>query len=64
MENPEIRQAWENFTSDPKYSKYFISNVEVWYNTLASVKTYIDTNKNRPKNNDTNKFKHFALNIG
>jgi molybdopterin biosynthesis enzyme MoaB len=52
MENPEIRQAWKDFITNPRYAKFFISNDDGWYNKLETVKCYIDMNKSRPKNND------------
>ncbi len=55
MANPEIRKAWENFTSDHKYSKYFTSNEEVWYEKLEGVKNHIDVHVERPRNHDKDK---------
>jgi superfamily II DNA or RNA helicase len=52
MSNPEIRKSWECFISDPKYSKYFTSNEEVWYGKLTATKYYIDVNDKRPSQQD------------
>jgi superfamily II DNA or RNA helicase len=55
MKNSEIRIKWDEFISDPKYKKYFLSNEEEWINILESIKTYIDNNKKRPSSSDKNK---------
>ena len=55
MKNPEIRQAWEDFTNDPKYSKYFISNEEHWYDNLEASKNYMDIHEKRPNKRDKDK---------
>jgi hypothetical protein len=52
MNNLELRQAWESFTNDPNYSKYFISKYEIWHTVLSQVKSYIDTNNKRPGGKD------------
>ena len=55
MANPEIRKAWESFTSDPKYSKYFISNEEDWYENLKASKNHMDVHEKRPSGKDKDK---------
>jgi superfamily II DNA or RNA helicase len=55
MKNPEFRQAWESYTSDPKYSKYFTSNEEVWYGKLTDSKNYMDVHDKRPSQHDKDK---------
>ena len=39
MENKEIRNKWKKFVE--KYEKYFMTNGEIWGNTLKKVKNYI-----------------------
>ena len=41
--NKEVREKWEEFISDDKYSKHFVSDEEKWYDSLEKVKTFIDT---------------------
>ena len=50
MSDPTIYSAWDEFTSSPVYSEYFIDNYTIWNNTLSELKTYLDTNKKRPSN--------------
>ena len=55
MKNQNIRRLWENFISDDKYKKYFLSNEDEWKQNLKQVKKYIDENQQRPsvdKNSD------------
>ena len=52
MNNPDICKLWEEFINDTKYSKYFISNEEIWKHTLEKVKKYIDENNKRPSRCD------------
>ena len=49
MSDPTIYLTWNNFITDPTYSKYFIDNNIGWNNTLAELKTYLDTNNKRPR---------------
>ena len=49
MKEKEIYDAWTEFINDEKYREYFMSNEEVWYNTLKKVKQFIDKNNKRPK---------------
>jgi superfamily II DNA or RNA helicase len=48
MENPEIYDTWTEFINDEKYKEYFISNEELWKQTLAKVKEFMDENHKRP----------------
>jgi superfamily II DNA or RNA helicase len=50
MKNENIYNKWKNFIEE--YSEYFLSNVEIWYNTFDKVKLYIDKNKKRPVDDD------------
>jgi superfamily II DNA or RNA helicase len=65
MSNKDIQKRWKEFIEDDKYKEYFLSNKEEWGNKLKEVKSYIDTNKKRPSNNDkTNTIKQLANWIG
>ena len=55
MTNPVIRKLFKEFLNDIKYSKYFISNEDVWMERLEKIKKYIDENNKRPSNHDKNK---------
>ena len=48
MSNEDIRNEWDTFIKD--YKQFFISNEELWTNNLTKLKTFIDLNKQRPKN--------------
>ena len=52
MSDPIIYSAWNEFTSSPQYSEYFIDNNTAWNNSLSELKTYLDTNKKRPSKGD------------
>ncbi len=54
MSNYNLRILWEEFINDDKYKKYFISNEELWFETLEKVKKYIDVNNKRPSQLDSN----------
>ena len=53
MTNNNIRKQWEEFTKE--YAEHFMSNEEVWKNTLEKVKKYIDDNNKKPSLYDKNK---------
>ena len=53
MKYDKIYCVWTNFMND--YKEYFLSNVDIWYDTLNKVKKYIDQNKKRPSYADINK---------
>jgi len=55
MKNEEIRTSWEEFITDDRYSKYFLSNEEEWYLNLNKVKEYINKEKKRPSSEDKDK---------
>ena len=52
--NLKIKQSWIDFVSNPKYAKYFTDKYHTWYNTLKSVKTYMDINNKRPNSESDN----------
>ena len=52
MKHEGIRKKWTDFTSDPKYSKYFLSNEEFWDKRLKEVMKYIDKNGKKPSRTD------------
>jgi hypothetical protein len=54
MKNENIQKLWELFINDSKYKKYFLSNEDVWINTLEKIKKYIDDNNKRPSKYDEN----------
>ena len=54
MSNNNIKKLWKEFISDNKYKKYFMSNEEIWFETLDKIKKYIDINKKRPSQLDKN----------
>ena len=35
-----------------EYNKYFLSNEEIWYNTLAKIESYIHLNNKTPTQSD------------
>jgi superfamily II DNA or RNA helicase len=55
MKNDDIREKWTLFINNSKYKKYFLSNEDLWNNSLEIIKKYIDDNKKRPSANDKNK---------
>jgi len=54
MSDINIRIKWKDFIEDPKYKKYFISNIGEWKNKLEAVKKYINDNNIKPSCNDKN----------
>jgi hypothetical protein len=50
MKNQIIKKYWEEFIE--KYKQYFLSNNEIWLNTLKLLKEYIDENGKRPSTTD------------
>jgi len=52
MKNEKIYNEWTSFINDPIYKIYFLSNENLWIETLNQVKLYIDTNKKRPSLKD------------
>jgi hypothetical protein len=55
MKNDEIYNKWNEFINDDKYYQHFISNEEIWTNTLNEVKKFIDDNNKRPSSKSKNK---------
>ena len=53
MKNEEIYNGWNQFLN--QYQEYFLSNKEIWYDTLNKVKDYIDKNGKKPSYSDKNK---------
>ena len=53
MKNNDIYDKWTRFIN--KYKEYFLSNTELWCNSLEQVINYIDINKKRPSSTDKNK---------
>lgn len=53
MKITEMRSKWEVF--EKKYEKYFLSNEQIWYNTLNDVIKYISENEKKPSGTDKNK---------
>jgi hypothetical protein len=52
MKNEEFYNKWTQFISN--YKEYFLSNTELWCNSLEQVINYIDINKKRPSSTDKN----------
>ena len=48
MLDNDIKTLWENFITNIKYKKYFISKENIWKNKLESLKEYMDNNYKRP----------------
>jgi len=53
MKEENIRNIWEDFINT--YSHLFMSNDEIWNDTLEKVKMYIETNNKLPSQNNKNK---------
>jgi hypothetical protein len=53
MKDENIRNKWEDFITT--YSHLFMSNDEMWNDTLEKVKSYIETNDKLPSKEDKNK---------
>ena len=53
MKTPEIYTKWEQFTDE--YHKYFMTDIEVFDESLDKVKKYIDAYNKRPSAHDKNK---------
>ncbi len=45
----EIHKSWKDFIEDNKYSSYFKTNEELWFEKLDILKEYIDTYNKRPR---------------
>jgi superfamily II DNA or RNA helicase/cell shape-determining protein MreC len=53
MKEENIRNKWEDFMNT--YSHLFMSNDEIWNNTLEKLRLYIETNNKLPSQQDKNK---------
>jgi cell shape-determining protein MreC len=53
MKEESIRNIWEDFINT--YSYLFMSNDEMWNDTLEKVKSYTETNDKLPSSTDKNK---------
>ena len=53
MKQENIRNKWEDFINT--HSRLFMSNYEIWNNTLEKVKLYIETNDKLPSHHNKNK---------
>jgi superfamily II DNA or RNA helicase/cell shape-determining protein MreC len=53
MKQENIRNIWEDFINT--HSRLFMSNEEIWDNTLEKIKSYIETNNKLPSSHDKNK---------
>lgn len=54
MKNEQIYNIWTNFINDKKYSKFFMSNIDEWYNKLEKYKQFINENNKRPNQKSKN----------
>jgi len=54
MKNDEIYNRWTETINNPRYTEYFQSNEEQWYEQLEKVIRYIDDNKKQPSSIDKN----------
>ena len=52
IKNENIYVAWNEFITNEKYCKYFLSNIHVWFQKFELLKKYIDDNKKRPSIKD------------
>jgi superfamily II DNA or RNA helicase len=55
MTDEKIAKKWEEFITNSKYIKYFLTNEEEWNYNLEKCKDYIDTHKKRPSSEDKDK---------
>lgn len=52
ISEPDLYDKWTVFITNEKYNKYFLSNENIWMNTLNKVKKYITENNKRPSCSD------------
>jgi superfamily II DNA or RNA helicase len=52
MSDPTIYSKWKEFVNHPDYSEYFIDSNTSWYNNLAELKNYLNSNNKRPSKTD------------
>jgi len=55
MKYKEVREKWEEFTESDKYSKYFVSEKEIWKQKFTKLKDYMKKHNKRPSKHDENK---------
>ena len=55
IKNKNLKILWGSFINNPKYKQYFLSNEDVWVNTLDKVKEYMDNFEKRPSSKNNNK---------
>jgi hypothetical protein len=55
MREPGIKSEWEQFINDPRYSKYILTQREMWVIQLERVKAYINQNLRIPMTADDDK---------
>ena len=48
MSSEFIKRQWKEFIEDKQYSKYFISNEQIWRDKFEELKKYIDNNNKKP----------------
>ena len=54
MTDETIYETWTNFVNNKKYSKYFTSETEKWFDRLNELKEFIDINKKKPTKGSKN----------
>jgi len=59
MKNREIRIKWEELINDSNYKDYFKCNLDKWFDTLKSVKIFMDENKKRPPSSSNVKHEQY-----
>ena len=55
MKDENIYKLWTDFINDVKYKEYFISQYDSFIYNLNNLKSYIDTNKQRPSKDSKDK---------
>jgi hypothetical protein len=62
MSNNIIYKQWKDFVNSLEYKKYFMNDIEIWFDNLKNVKKYIDEHKKRPSITDKdNKIKSLGV---
>jgi superfamily II DNA or RNA helicase len=62
MKNPECFKKWTNMINDVKYSRYFLSNVQEWYNKFSDLIQFIENNNKRPSEKTNSKLNSWTQN--
>jgi len=55
MSNVIYYNTWEQFINHDKYKKYFVSNVDQWYENMKLVQQYINKHNKRPSTENKDK---------